>query len=698
MTSVLPVLGPALRRAKKDPIARLLAAATAVGVRFRISGATLQVAGAWRLHPDDEVVLWRYLEDIRTRLEPPAPEVDLLEQLDVEVEVITDPGRAEAVLGELRGHGTLGFDIETTPIVGNGSAAPWIRITKDGRRAVHQPRPQDKDGLDPLRATVRLAQLYDPNAEMVYVIDFKHVPITVLEAITDLPLLIHNAAFEHVMLLAQGIRLRRTFCSLQLARLTYGAERGGLRLADIAADLLDLDLPKDEQVSDWGARRLSYSQLTYAAADAVVVHRVGTKLWAGLDAGARRAFLFGNGTVAPVAAMRLAGIPFDAAVHRQTIAGWEQTYAEARDAFVALTGEEPPAQGRARSSWLETRLPEDMRAWWPLTDSGLLRTRSADLDRLAAVPEIRPLLEVLTADKRLRGFGHNLLAKVGPDGRLHMDLKAAATKSGRCSCSDPNLQQLPQDVRKAVVADDGRVLVIADYGQIEFRCACELSGDTAMRQIFCDGADMHVLNAEDFIGASLDTLPKDEREIARNKAKRIGFGVLYGSGARGLVASAWSMYRIEMSEGEAQLWKDRFYARYPQLRAWQQETAETARVTGVLRSIAGRPLRVEWEPIQPLRWTLCCNYGVQSSAADAMLLAMARVHAALAGRDARLILQIHDELVVECAAELAPEIERLLTQHMTDAYLELFPAAPTLNLVDVASRKCWAKPPKAAAA
>ena len=89
-------------------------------------------------------------------------------------------------------------------------------------------------------------------------------------------------------------------------------------------------------------------------------------------------------------------------------------------------------------------------------------------------------------------------------------------------------------------------------------------------------------------------MPEDERNV-RSKAKRIGFGTLYGSGARGLVASAWSMYRIEMTEAEAQAWKDHFYARYPALRAWQTRTADAARATGVLRSVAGRPLRAEWE-------------------------------------------------------------------------------------------------------
>ena len=339
-------------------------------------------------------------------------------------------------------------------------------------------------------------------------------------------------------------------------------------------------------------------------------------------------------------------------------------------------------------------MPPDMLAWWPRTETGLLRTRSADLERLAAIPEIRPLLEVIHWGKRLRAFGRTLLDKVGADGRLHMDLKPAWTKTGRCACRDPNLQQLPQDVRGAVVAPPGRVLVIADYNQIEFRVASELSGDAAMRDVFAAGGDMHTLNAEDFIGASLDDLPEAERETARNKAKRIGFGTLYGSGPRGLVASAWSMYRIEMSEVEAQGWKDRFYARYPRLRQWQNANANAARVTGELRSIVGRPLRAEWEPVQPLKWTLCCNYPVQSSAADVMLLAMARVHAALEGPDARLILQVHDELVVECLEDEAPAVAALLEAQMVAAWTEVFPGAPALGIVEVKTRPCWAKPPK----
>jgi 3'-5' exonuclease len=389
----------AMRRAHKDPIARLLAAATAAGVRFRVSGATFVVDGADALYPDDQACLRTHVEDIRARLEPPAPEVDLLEEMDVDVEVITDPGRAEAVLTGLHGRGPLGFDIETMPRAGNGATAPWITITKDGRRAAHQPTLNDKTGLDPLRATPRLASVFDPRAGTVYILDFKHVPISVLAAIEDLPLFIHTAQFEHVMLAAQGIRLRRTSCTLLMGRLLYGAERGGLKLVDLVKDLSDIDLPKAERTSDWAATRLSASQIQYAATDAVAHYHVGRALWEALDAGERRAFTLGNATVPAVAAMRLAGIPFSTEIHRTTIARWEREYAAARATFVALTGAEPPPQGRARSDWLEQRLPKDMLDRWPRTArTGLLRVRSADLDRLAEVPEVRPLLEVITAD------------------------------------------------------------------------------------------------------------------------------------------------------------------------------------------------------------------------------------------------------------------------------------------------------------
>jgi DNA polymerase I len=145
---------------------------------------------------------------------------------------------------------------------------------------------------------------------------------------------------------------------------------------------------------------------------------------------------------------------------------------------------------------------------------------------------------------------------------------------------------------------------------------------------------------------------------------------------------------------EAERIQRAFFQRYYRLRAWQRENAERAQCSGLLRSPRGRPLRAIWEPGSRLKWTTCCNFPVQAGAADLALDAMARVHAALASMDAVLIMQVHDELVVETAETLAAEVAELLEEHMTATWRDLFPDAPYQGVVKVSTRKCWMKPEK----
>jgi hypothetical protein len=211
-----PVLGPAMARTRTASTARLVAAASALGVRFRFSGAAFQVAGAGALHPDDRTLLRQHLPAIQTHLEPPEASAGLLEELDVEVEVVTDADRARQVIASLS-PGMVGFDIETMPTTGS-NGANWIKVTKAGKRAVHQPAHGDDAGLDPLRSRPRLAQLYDPAQGIVYVIDLAAVPMEVLRALENQRLVAHTAAFECAALLAQGIRIRRIACTKIMAR------------------------------------------------------------------------------------------------------------------------------------------------------------------------------------------------------------------------------------------------------------------------------------------------------------------------------------------------------------------------------------------------------------------------------------------------------------------------------------------------
>ena len=231
------------------------------------------------------------------------------------------------------------------------------------------------------------------------------------------------------------------------------------------------------------------------------------------------------------------------------------------------------------------------------------------------------------------------------------------------------------------------MLVVADLSQIELRVAAELSADPAMRQAFRDGRDLHRVTASAITGAAEEDVTPEQRKAA----KPVNFGVLYGQGARGLRATAWSDYGLDMSLAEAERARAALRARYPTLIAWQRRTVDRANAAGVLRSVLGRPLRAEREPGGQIRYTLACNYPIQSSAADVLLVAMAKAASMLEGIDAAIILQVHDELVVEAAEQAALTARDRLVEAMTEAFLEVFPDAPAIGLVDAEIRQCWAE-------
>ena len=204
-----------------------------------------------------------------------------------------------------------------------------------------------------------------------------------------------------------------------------------------------------------------------------------------------------------------------------------------------------PPQGPKRSAWLERR-PADLEAddvlrWWPRTEAGALKherraPEEASLVRVGA-PADRGRQAPTSASS---SFGRKLIAAINPvTGRLHGDLMPCAPEVAVARpARSPNLLGLPPAARRAVVAPAGRMLVVADLRQIELRVAAELSGDPTMRQAFAEGRDLHVLTASAITGAA----EADVTTAQRKAAKPVNFGILYGQGARGLRATAWSDY------------------------------------------------------------------------------------------------------------------------------------------------------------
>jgi DNA polymerase-1 len=272
-------------------------------------------------------------------------------------------------------------------------------------------------------------------------------------------------------------------------------------------------------------------------------------------------------------------------------------------------------------------------------------------------------------------------------GRIHTSYHQAVAATGRLSSSDPNLQNIPirtpegRRIRQAFIAPPGFSLIAADYSQIELRIMAHLSGDSSLLTAFAEDRDVHQATAAEVFGATLDAVTADQRR----SAKAINFGLIYGMSAFGLAR------QLGIGRTEAQRYVDLYFERYPGVKRYMDETKEKARAAGYVETIFGR--RLYLPEIQSRNQALrqyaersAINAPMQGSAADIIKRAMIDVDAWLqmTAARARLIMQVHDELILEVAdAEIASVVEQV-RDHMSRA------AALSVPLkVDVGIGRNW---------
>ncbi len=255
-------------------------------------------------------------------------------------------------------------------------------------------------------------------------------------------------------------------------------------------------------------------------------------------------------------------------------------------------------------------------------------------------------------------------------GRVHTSYNQTVAATGRLSSTDPNLQNIPirteegRRIRQAFIAEAGNKIVAADYSQIELRIMAHLSQDEALLQAFADGLDIHRATAAEVFGVPLDEVESEQRRAA----KAINFGLIYGMSAFGLAK------QLGIGRFEAQDYIDVYFARYPGVKEYMDRTREQAREQGYVETVFGRRLYLpEIHSRNAMRRQYAertaINAPMQGTAADIIKRAMIAVDAALAsgGLDARVIMQVHDELVVEVAASQLDAIRALLVEHMRAA-------------------------------
>ena len=299
------------------------------------------------------------------------------------------------------------------------------------------------------------------------------------------------------------------------------------------------------------------------------------------------------------------------------------------------------------------------------TDTRVLRTIRGEHELVGVIEEWREL------SKLINTYLGPLPTLIGEDGRLHTTLNQAVAATGRLSTSNPNLQAIPirtelgREIRSAFVAEPGHKLVSADYSQIELRILAHVSGEPKLREAFERGEDIHTATAAEVLGVEPAKLTKGERSIA----KMINFGIVYGISAFGLSEN------LEIPREQAQEYIDAYLARFPHVQDFIARTIEEASRDGYVTSLLGRrrpvpEIRASNRQTRSLGERLAVNFVMQGSNADIIKVAMIRIHRRLRdeGRSARLVLQVHDELLLEAPDTEVAAVKDIVKREMCGAY------------------------------
>ena len=300
--------------------------------------------------------------------------------------------------------------------------------------------------------------------------------------------------------------------------------------------------------------------------------------------------------------------------------------------------------------------------------------RSTSAAVLEALREAHPIVEKILQYRELTKLKSTYIDPL-PDlihprtGRLHTRFNQTATATGRLSSSDPNLQNIPvrtplgQRIRQAFIAEEGWLLVALDYSQIELRVLAHLSGDENLIRVFQEGRDIHTETASWMFGVPREAVDP----LMRRAAKTINFGVLYGMSAHRLSQELAIPYE------EAQAFIGRYFQSFPKVRAWIEKTLEEGRRRGYVETLFGRrryvpDLEARVKSVREAAERMAFNMPVQGTAADLMKLAMVKLFPRLEEVGARMLLQVHDELVLEAPKERAEAVARLAKEVMEGVY------------------------------
>jgi len=506
-----------------------------------------------------------------------------------------------------------------------------------------------------------------------------------------------DAKFDMLVMERAGFPLSAPFDDAML--ISYAQEAGmhGHGLDELAQLHLGHTPVGYDEITGSGRNRVPFSQVPIERATAYAAEGadVALRLWQAL-----RPRLRFNGALAlyeqverrllPVLLdMERAGIKVDADDLRRMSVDFEQRMVVIERDIHRLAGHEfnvGSAKQLGEVLFDEMKLGGGRRmktgAWG--TDASVLQTLADQGNELPA-----RILDWRQLQKLKSTYSDALIGEISPDtGRVHTCFAQCVAATGRLSSNDPNLQNIPirtdegSRIRRAFIAEKGHLLVSADYSQIELRLLAHVADIPALRESFARGEDIHARTASEVFGIPMAGMDP----MTRRRAKAINFGIIYGISAFGLAR------QLGITPGEARTYIDAYFVRYPGIRAYMERTKEEARISGYVTTPFGRrcwvPGIADKKPaLRGYAERQAINAPLQGGAADIIKRAMVRLPKALreAGLKARLLLQVHDELLFE-----APEDEALALTSLARRVME---SAATLSVplvVETGAGRTWA--------
>jgi DNA polymerase-1 len=517
-------------------------------------------------------------------------------------------------------------------------------------------------GLDLRKDSIRLLSLATEAA--TYIMDCRSVdPAELFPILTRATVVAHNALFDLGFLSSLGFEPGKVADTMILSQLLHaGSKVEPLKRGQTSHSLnsvvkreLGLELDKTQQGSDWGGP-LSEEMIEYAARDVEVLLPPYEVLKAKIaEAGLDYVAEIEHRALPAVVWMSSAGVPVDADGWREHAQEMETDAARLEDQLNALSPEHPDGEAWNFGS------PQQIKKVAKLLDVDLPNTRDETLALYAQEHEfISVLRNYRKAAKLASTYGVGWLENgYLQDGRIYASWRQLRAATGRMACDHPNLQNIPRNgpLRSYIRPPQRRIFVIADYSQIELRIAAKISGDTEMLSAYAERRDLHTLTAQSLTGHQ--DVSKDERKLA----KAVNFGLLYGMGAKGLQVYALKSYGVEMSLEEATLYRRRFFETYPGLKRWhERERRAWLRGDIETRTLTDRR-RTNVEKL-----TDRLNAPVQGTAADGLKLALALLWERRSECPGAVpIIVCHDEIVVECDAEMAANAKTWLEGVMIES-------------------------------